>query len=391
MERVMSSRLKILLFAPLLACAKGDPGPAPRANDETGAWPSVPALDAAILDVMDRDHVPGLAACITRDGAVVWCQGYGWADLSAGRGALPETPFLTASVSKAVVGVALMQAVERRSLALGTPVNTLLPFEVRHPDYPNQDITLRRLTTHTAGIADNWDVMDPLYTDGVDSPLALGDFMVGYLTPGGDWYDATQNWTWEGPGGAAEYSNIGSALAAYTVEVAEGTPFDQLCDAQIFEPLGMGNSAWTLAALGDDAPALPYVWTRGGYVTDGHYGFPDYPSGSLRSSAADMARFVLAVQGGGALDGQRVLTQESVETMLSVQNWSLDPDQGVFWYRWELDGQEVWGHNGGETGASSEILITEDGVGLVVLMNAEGRGRTLEDVELALLEHSAGL
>lgn len=387
----MSSLLKILLFAPLLACARNDPGPAPGPNGQTEAWPALAELDSQILEIMDRDHVPGLSACITRDGAVVWCQGYGWADLSAGRPALPETPFLVASVSKAVVGVALMQAVEGRSLELSTPVNTLLPFEVRHPDYPNQDITLRRLATHTAGIADNWDVMDPLYTDGVDSPLALGDFMEGYLTPGGDWYDATQNWTWEGPGGAAEYSNIGSALAAYVVEVAEGRPFDRLCDANIFEPLGMANTAWTLTALGDDAPALPYEWFRGGYVTDGHYGFPDYPSGSVRSSAHDMARFVLAVHEGGALDGQRVLTQESVEELLSVQSRALDPDQGVFWYRWTLDGQEVWGHNGGETGASAELLITEDGVGLVVLMNAEGRWRTLEDVELALLEHGAGL
>lgn len=104
-----------------------------------------------------------------------------------------------------------------------------------------------------------------------------------------------------------------------------------------------------------------------------------------------MARFLLAIQQGGALDGQRVLAEESVEELLSVQVRDLDPDQGVFWYRWELDGGEVWGHNGGETGASTEILITEDGVGLVVLMNAEGRNRTLEDVELALLEHGAGL
>lgn len=387
----MSSLLKILLFAPLLACARNDPGPAPGPNGQTEAWPALAELDSQILEIMDRDHVPGLAACITRDGAVVWCQGYGWADLSAGRPALPETPFLVASVSKAVVGVALMQAVEGRSLELSTPVNTLLPFEVRHPDYPNQDITLRRLATHTAGIADNWDVMDPLYTQGADPRLALGDFMEGYFTPGGAWYDADQNWTREGPGGAAEYSNIGSALAAYAVEVAEGRPFDQLCDEHIFAPLGMTRSAWRLADLPDDPPALPYEWLRGGYVTDGHYGFPDYPSGSVRSSAHDMARFVLAVQQGGALDGQRVLSEDSVEELLSVQSGALDPDQGVFWYRWELDGQEVWGHNGGETGASAELLITEDGVGLVVLMNAEGRNRTLEDVELALLEHGAGL
>ena len=89
----MSSLLKILLFAPLLACARNDPGPAPGPNDQTEAWPTLAELDAQILEIMDRDHVPGLSACITRDGAVVWCQGYGWADIDAQRPAQPDTPF----------------------------------------------------------------------------------------------------------------------------------------------------------------------------------------------------------------------------------------------------------------------------------------------------------
>lgn len=377
------------MLALLLACA--DPGPAPAANPDEAPWPALPAVDAAVLEVMERDHVPGLAACITHSGAVAWCQGYGWADLDEGRPALPETPFLIASVSKAVVGVALQQAVERLGVDLDTDVSALLPFGVQHPDYPNRGITLRGLATHTAGVADNWDVMDPLYTDGADSPLALGELMEGYFTPGGRWYDPTWNWTGAGPGGAAEYSNIGSALAAYGVEVAVGQPFDRWCDAQIFGPLGMAQSAWKLADLDEAPPALPYAWSAGGYWTDGHYGFPDYPSGQLRASAADMARFALAVAEGGALDGERVLEPEGAAALLTPQVPGLDPDQGLFWYRWTLDGQEVWGHNGGEVGASAELLLTADGVGLVVLMNAEGRRGTLEDVERVLLAASGGL
>ncbi|MCK6521744.1 beta-lactamase family protein [Myxococcota bacterium] len=385
----MSRLPKLLLLVPLLAC--NDPGPAAVANDDDGAWPSLPDLDEQIVEIMEQDHVPGLTACITRDGETLWCQGYGWAEVSTERPALPDTPFLTASVSKTVVAIAVAQGVERLGLDLDARVDAVVPFEVSHPDFPRQDITLRRLASHSSGIADNWDLIDTLYTDGMDSPLGLGDYMKGYLTPGGRYYDYAENWTYDGPGGAAEYSNIGSALAAYAVEVAADQPFHRFCDTNIFAVLGMENTDWRLTGLDEPAPALPYYWAQGGYESYGHYGFPDYPSGQLRSSAEALSRLLLMIEGGGALDGARVLTLESVEALLSVQYRDLDPDQGLFWYRWELDGGEVWGHNGGEFGASTEILLTEDGVGLVVLMNAEGRNRTLEDVELALLDASGAL
>ncbi len=373
----------------LLAC--NDPGPAPKANDTQGDWPELTALDDEILTIMEDDHVPGLAACISRDGELLWCQGYGWADIESERPVAPETGFLQASAAKTVVGVALMQAVEQDLLDLDAEVGTVLPFEVKHPDYPNKEITARMLATHTSGIADNWDVMDPLYVYGEDSPIALGDFMEGYLVEDGEWYDYWWNWTDEGPGGAADYSNIGAALAAYVVEEATGTAFDRWCDEQIFAPLGMIETSWMLADLDEEKLAIPYQWARGGYVTDGHYGFPDYPSGQLRSSAVSMSRFLMAVEQGGALDGERVLTSASVQEMMTIPYDDLEPDQGIFWYRWELDGEEVWGHNGGEIGTATEILLTEDGTGLVVLMNGEGGNYTLEDVELAMLDAASGL
>lgn len=368
----------------LLAC--NDPGAKARSNDDGGDWPELASLDEEILTIMEEDHVPGLSACITRDDEVLWCQGYGWADIDAEREVLPDTPFLLASVSKTVVGIALMQAVEQHGLDLDAEVGEILPFDVTHPDYPNQEITARRLATHTSGVSDNWDVLDPLYVYGADSPIALGEFLEGYFVEGGEWYDDYWNWTDDGPGGAAEYSNVGSALAAYVIEEATGTPFDQWCETEIFAPLGMQDTAWMLADMDEDTLALPYEWSMGGYKTDGHYSFVDYPSGQLRSGAEELSRLLMAVQQGGALDGERLISTGSNEEMLTVQYEDLDPDQGIFWYRWKLDGEHVWGHNGGETGAATEILFTDDGVGLVVLMNAEGEDYTLEDVELAMLD-----
>lgn len=369
----------------LVACH----GPQPRVNEDGAIGPELREVDAAIEARMDDDRVPGLAACLVRDGVAVWCRGYGMADLEAERPATPQTPFLMASVSKAVVGVAAMAAVEDGRLQLDQPIGAYLPFEVVHPDEPGASITTRQLTAHVAGIADNWGALDPLYTDG-DSPLPLGAFLDGYLTPGGEWYDADRNFVDAGVAETYRYSNVGAALAAYVVEEAVGQPFDAWCQERVFAPLGMEDSSWFLADL-EAEPAMPYATTPDGFRATGHYGFPDYPDGQLRSSAADMSKLVAMVERGGALDGAAVLAADSVDELTRIQFESIDRDQGLFWYRWPLHGEQVWGHNGGEWGASTEILLWPDGLGAVVLMNGEGKGGTLSAVEGVLRDAAAAL
>lgn len=366
----------------LFACA----GPALQANPDESDWPTLDALDRQVLTIMDQDRIPGLSACILRDGALVWCQGYGYADVDAARPVTPDTPFLLASVSKAVVGVAMMRAVEDGLLTLDDPVETWLPFTPRHPDAPNTPITPRQLAAHTSGIDDNWGVMDSLYTDG-DPTLDLGTFLEGYLVPGGEWYDERRNFVGDGPEDLSSYANIGAALAGLVIEEATGTAFPAWCEAQIFTPLAMNHSAWTLAESDESTLALPYEWRAGRFVTDGHYGFPDYPSGALRSSSTDIAAVLgMMMAGGGA-----VLEPASVDELLRAQYPALDAKQALFWYHWTLAGEPVWGHNGGELGASTEILAREDGLGVVVLMNAEGYDDTLARVERKLLDAAGEL
>lgn len=378
-----------LSLATLLACSR--PGGPPEVHgDPDHDWPVLDALDEAIVDRMTRDRIAGLAACIVVDGATAWCSGYGEANPDTGLPALPSTPFLLASVSKAVTAVAALQAVADGHLALDGAVDGVLPFDLVHPDSPGREISLRHLMTHTSGIADNWDVLEPHIVEG-DSTLALGDFLQGYLVAGGDDYDDLDNFLPEGVGGAHEYSNVGAALVGYAVEASTGVPFDDYSDARIFEPLGM-NAGWHLADFDADLVAAPSLVQGGAFVTLPHFGFPDYPDGQLRADAHAMARFVGAVSKGGTLDGVTLLDAPLVEAMLEPQVPELEPDQGLLWYRWTLDGETVVGHNGGEEGTSTEILIRpSDGLGLVVLMNSEGKGRTLEHVERAMVEAAEGL
>ena len=78
----------------------------------------------------------------------------------------------------------------------------------------------------------------------------------------------------------------------------------------------MTRTAWRLRDLPATALAMPYSAERTPY---GHYTFPDYPDGGLRTSVDDLSKFLRAVANGGALGGARILQPASVAEMLRVQ------------------------------------------------------------------------
>src|SRR5678810_801683 len=88
-------------------------------------------------------------------------------------------------------------------------------------------------------------------------------------------------------GKAYRYSNVGASLAAYLVEAASGIGFDVWCNDRIFEPLAMTRTGWHLADVSRSEVAMPYRWSPDldKFIPYGHYGYPDYPDGALRTTA----------------------------------------------------------------------------------------------------------
>lgn len=379
----------ILIFAGAVAC---EPGMTPDEIPTTEGpveYPELATVDTEITEIMSEGDVPGVSACIVKDGQTAWCSGYGYANLSTEQLVTPNTPFMLASVSKTITGVALMQVVETGAIGLDDPINDHLGFAVVHPD-DDTPITARMLLSHTSGIIDNWNALGSLVVEG-DSPVSLGDFLEGYLTPSGQWYNPSKNFLGDGVLASSEYSNVGASLAGYLVEAVTGQDFAEYCDQNIFAALEMNDTAWHLADLDVDSLAVPYEWYSGDWNALEHYGYPDYPDGALRSGAEPIARFLTMFASNGTLDETTILAADSVEEMRTVHYPSLDEGQGLIWYSWQFNGESITGHNGGDSGVSTEIGINDDGVGFVVLMNAAGRNNTLSSIEAVLMEAAAEL
>lgn len=347
-------------------------------------------LDAAVTARLHEAHLPGLAACVVRGGAVAFCKGYGLADIAARRPITPDTPFLLASVSKVFTATALLQLWEHGGFDLDDDVSQASSFPIRYPGMKGP-ITYRRLLGHVAGVADS-DAMNELYAYGEDPDLSLQQVIEGYFVPGGAYYDARKNFLPDPPGAVHSYSNMGYALLGYLAQVLAGQDFAAFCAESIFEPLGMKDTSWHLADFPKDGPAVPYSWDGGSFQSYGQYTFADYPDGGLRSSARSVAAFLASQARGGELGGHRILASSTLSSMLDVAYPALDKTQGLGWYHREIGGDDWVGHMGIERGAYTEMFLRRrDGLGFVILTNGDVVGgapvRAIESALIAFGQH----
>lgn len=382
--RLFSSMMRNLLlgFAAVALLVSASPG---RSRATTRFSIDEESLSKFIAGQLAEQHIPGLAAAVVIDGDVVWAKGFGYADLGTKQPVTPDTLFVMASVSKTVVAAALMHAVERGRLALDADLNTILPFPVRNPHFPEAAITARHLATHSSGIVDN----DQLYGSpasyhyGGDNPISLGAFLAAYLTPGGEFYDGKENFSSNAPGTKWQYSNVGAGLAGYVVESATSMPFDAYCRKYIFDPLGMVNTGWHQRDVDMSRHATPYAYLDGQFVPYRHYGLATWPDGGLRTTVLDLGRFIGMIMEGGSLHGVRIMKQSTIQAMLDPQPVTVVREgvpegrvaQAIFWIKGSGANGEPsrYRHTGGDPGASTIVAFDlEKHVGVAVFANTDG-------------------
>ena len=106
-----------------------------------------------ILTELKQGVTPSLAVVVSRKDEILWEEAFGWADRERGIRATPHTMYSLASVTKPMTATALMILVERGAIDLDRPMNDYLgearlKVRVGEP----QDVTVRRVANHTAGL-----------------------------------------------------------------------------------------------------------------------------------------------------------------------------------------------------------------------------------------------
>jgi CubicO group peptidase (beta-lactamase class C family) len=336
---------------------------------DAGASVIPPGLDALVLAKMQVARVPGLVAVVVKGDRVLLSRGYGMANLAEGRAVTPDTLFNVASISKTFLSVAIEQLVESGAIALDDDIGEQLAFSARNPSFPDDALTYRMLLAHTSSLLDTPEIFgDKSY--GENSPIRLSTFLRGYVEPGGTYY-RRRNWSATTPPGSAfAYSNAGSGLAGLFIENVAGIGLEAYSRDNIFAPLGMTRSSWFLDGLDLADVAMPYTLdAAGSYEAAGYYCYPDYPSGQLRTSGSELARFLMMVIQGGQLDGAKVLSPTSVAEMEAQQPHSYE---GLSWEYNVVGGHSLVGHWGVDVGVSTDMwLDPSTGAGYITLTNGD--------------------
>ena len=326
--------------------------------------------DTFLQAKMRQYQVPGAAFSLVKDGRLVFAKGYGVADIETQRSVDPAHTLVRAySVSKSFTAMAVMQLVDAGKLSLTENVNTYLElFKV--PNTFPEPITLAHLLTHTSGIFDEkGDTGNAvLLARGKLRTMSLGEWLKAYLPP-----------RKKPVGTEVEYSNFGSSLAGYLVEIASGQPYGEYMQQHVLDRLDMTQSSFLwpdqLPAIDEAKVAIGDARIDVGYpirhMTPEEGDFANTPAANLLTTAEEMSHFMIAQLDGGVYSGTRILSAASIAAMHEpyknpVNDWAKAPNMkddvgyGFFWRN--ITGHNIrWlFHTGGWDGSLSDMELQPD-------------------------------
>lgn len=314
---------------------------------------------------IQNQELAGGALLVRRDEEVLYENTFGYSNIAARQAIARDSLYRLMSMTKPITAVAVMQLAEQGKIELDAPLNRylhgftamrvvddkryayhegmnalsllpgLLTFRLKAPRTvpAERDITIRDLLCHASGLEQGIYGLISMKLD-KSKRESLAALEQKYSTMPLDFQ----------PGKGGGYSPLaGFDLLARVVEVVSGLPFDAYLQQNLFDPLGMQDTAFRL----DDAQAarLVHVYKREKNrlrdVTDTAEDMDsllkrgeNYTAGcgGLFSTLHDYDRFAYMLLNSGEVDGVRVLQPETVRLMGRQGSPDYpDPDLGCVW------------------------------------------------------------
>ncbi len=265
------------------------------------------ALDLAAEWCRD-DKIPAIGLHCGRTSATTGTHLFGRQHVSTESSPIRnDAIFLVASITKPIVAAAALLLIERGQLLLGDRVRDLLPeFRGRRKN----GIEVRHLLTHTSGLPD----MLPNNRELRRAHAPLSAFVE----------ETCSVETAFPPGRGVKYQSMGIAVLGAIIERIVGKPTPQFLREEIFEPLGMRDTALGAPSQWFDGPTPtvdriaeirvpPEEDTEPSWDWNSRYWRVfGAPWGGLLTTPDDLARFARMMLGGGTLDGRRILSPASI-------------------------------------------------------------------------------
>lgn len=360
--------------------------PVPASAAARRIAPAVAArIDAAARQDVDSGRVAGVAVAVLRHGELVFAKGYGRGNLELAAPVNARTVFRIGSLTKQFTAAGVLLLAEQGKLKVDDKLSSYLP------DFPRaNEVTLRDLLDHTSGIHNFTEssVIDKISTSGATVKELVAD--IAGQSPLYDFEPGTGWW----------YSNSNYALLGAVIEKVSGKSWGAFMKAEIFDKLGMADTAADDARDIVPGRASGYTLIGGKARQFRNADFTDmsvpYAAGALRSTAADLARWNAGLFGGkllkpGSLKEMlapgRLRNGAETQTAIAWPGGKVFPPPAGYVpgsYAFGLDrhsqnGRRIIGHDGSIAGFDAVMeTYVDEGLTIIVLTNTDGAAHPLE-------------
>jgi CubicO group peptidase (beta-lactamase class C family) len=302
-----------------------------RPVSDTVSTRNLDYLDTHLQKYIDAGQLAGTLTAIYHRGQLAHWRTQGLADRERNTPVRDDTIFRIYSMTKPIASVALMQLYERGLVQLDDAVHKYIPAWEKLGVYqsgvtpsftttsPVRPMSVRDVLTHQAGLT--YGFANHTNVDAAYRQLGIGRLDVASLE---DFVQKLADVPLDfSPGTAWNYSHA-TDIVGYLVEVISGQPLDVYLREQIFEPLGMVDTGFSVSPqqasrfssnyvgisksridLVDDAGDSPYL--KAPAMLSG--------GGGLVSTAGDYLRFCQMLLGNGTLEGARIIGRKTLELM----------------------------------------------------------------------------
>jgi len=279
---------------------------------------------------IEPQKIAGCQVVVSRHGHVAYHNSFGSMDLERSKPMADDTIFRIYSMTKPLTSIALMQLYERGMFQLNDPIHRLLPdwreqqiyvtgegehIQLRKPDRP---MTMRHVLSHMTGLSyvATHHPVDKMYrsqgvrrTDG-ETLASFTDKLSNiplHFAPGERWM----------------YS-YSTDVCGHLVELLSGMTLDRYFETHLFEPLGMTDTAFSVAAEKVDRFAANYERAPDKSLrliddpaTSAYLSAPSFLSGGggLTGTTADYLRFCEMLRTGGKFDDERIIGARTLDLM----------------------------------------------------------------------------
>ena len=313
---------------------------------------------------------PGVAVLVRKNGRTIVQRGYGVRDLRTAAPIGAGTNFRLASVTKQFTAMAVMLLVHDGRLRYEDPLARFFPD---FPEY-GRTVTVRHLLTHTSGLPDYEDLMEPgRWTE--DRQIQDVE-VLGLLQHAHPKFAAGTSWS---------YSNSGYVVLGLIVAKVSGVPFADFLQQRIFQPLHMDHTLAYVKGTADvPERAFGHAKAAERFVeADQSSTSATLGDGGVYSSLEDLVKWDRALE-RHALIGESDIKPALIPVRLidgSEARWpavpgddNLDPGSPVaYGFGWFLDPHgdraRMW-HFGSTRGFSTSMeRFTDEKLTVVVLCN----------------------